>query len=367
MLGRVYKALDTPEQAVAVLQRGIAAQAAHVATLKEPTAAATNAAVLCCALADVLPLTEAHAAWERALTFDSSHVPALLQLARDALRSGNLVACEARCTQLLGIDPDSREGHLLMVDVLVVQERAAEALQHLQPLLMRNVDCVLTARYIDMLQRAGGVAELELPCALGDVGGLEYCKGLLAIGTGDREAAVSAFSAAMADDAWRARAASALLQLLLEGPLLLLWEGSPAWEKGAPPEDLEYAKEVAGTLGKDDPLAGAAWQALATLCAAGASAAEHVLGGVLVLLFDHQQHPGLLVATAAAHLAGGQGQQVWCHTGCQRLATTSRRRSRSCRPCGCCLPSQKQPGNIKLVVLRWHTCTCASGGRTRLR
>lgn len=315
VLGRVHAALNAPTEAIAALQQGVALQAAYCSGHPQP--AASNAAVLCCTLADVLAgaarATEARAAWEQALTFDVNHTPALLQLARHALQAGDPAACEARCSQLLRIDPDSQEGHVLMVDALAMQERAAEALQHLQPLLTpgRAVNYALTARYLDMLQRAGGGAEsIVLPNVATGPAGLHFCQGLVARGAGDRQGAAAAFTSAMADSAWRARAAVALLRLLLEGALMLLWEGSPAWDKGAQPQDMQRAKDVADTLTKDQPLHGAAWQALAALCAGGVAVAECVLGGLLGLLFDHQQHPGLLLATAAAHLAGGQAQQV---------------------------------------------------------
>lgn len=364
VLGRVHAKLQAPEHARSALQQGLALQSAYVAGLQGDARcrASTNAAVLCCALADVSAQQDARDAWQRALTFDGTHAPALLQLARADLHD-DPAACRARCTQLLQVDPDDHDGHVLMVDVLVMQQRTEEALEHLQALMKHNNgNYTLTARYVTMLQRAGSVPDLELPAD--GPAGAHFCRGLLARGAGDRPGAIRAFTAAMHDPAWHSRAADALLQVLLGSCLALLWEGAPTWNKAAQPEELQRAKEVAESL--EDRVQGAAWQVLVGLCAG--AAAERVLGNVLGLLFDHQHHPGLLLATAAAHLAAGQGQQVGrARCMCVLMHTHVCRRSRCCSRCGRCLCSRMLPGSCRQAAWRWRTCTCRWGGPTTPR
>ncbi len=228
------------------------------------------------------------------------------------------------------------------------------------------------ARYITTLQRAGASQHLTLP-PLGEqlndslpgilsaqhtttttaatppteyAAGLHYCHGLLALGAGDLSAAEVCFTTAMQDEAWRVQAAEQMLQMLLQPTIQGIWEmgmaggsassslknattgphsSSAAGAHGGLDASVaQHAQHIAQQLAQCSAVQGAVWQAYLQLCtalssttAAGSNTAvsvnktaEAVLSSLLGLLFDNQQDPSVLLATATTHLVLGQLQQV---------------------------------------------------------
>ncbi|CAH3123731.1 unnamed protein product [Pocillopora meandrina] len=162
--------------------------------------------------------------YKEGLTYDETHVPSMLALARLYLTVDDLDACQQQCVQLLKMDAENDAATVMMADLMFRKNEYDSATFHFQQLLERKPDHYSAlARLINLLRRAGKLddcskyleqAESAIPRAAMD-SGLNYCKGLFHWYTVSPTAALKHFNLARKDARWGEYAVYNMIEICL--------------------------------------------------------------------------------------------------------------------------------------------------------
>ncbi|OHT14468.1 TPR Domain containing protein [Tritrichomonas foetus] len=183
---------------------------------------------------------------EKALALDPSSTKILLALGKIRLEHNENDKCQDICQQLLRIDPNCEDAALMLAEV-----SQSEGLEDLEEAFLRSPTFYRTlVRLIEKCARAGELERVPLlfeKCPNQDDNGLNFCKGLYSVYTGNPQKALKLLNNCRNDPDWGVQAMNLIFIIYSNPNRKYVWcETKPL----ATSKDLDAAKKV---LSRFDP------------------------------------------------------------------------------------------------------------------
>lgn len=189
--------------------------------------------------------------YEKATQYDMSNAEAVVSLFNCYKQRGDIEKCRAVCISFLEKTPNSEKVALLLTTIEVKDyKRSIAALSNLisqHPKFYRAI-----VRLIEVCARAGeiSIARDSLKHCTGDTSpGMEFCRGLLAMYSGDNDQAIEHLNRAARNERWTGPSKLAMFGIYTNPDKKYIWcEKEPLASR----EYLETAAEILGSLKLED-------------------------------------------------------------------------------------------------------------------